>query len=612
MLLLRDSSVRRFDPASGGVETVSGKRLPTLLGLAPDGSLVGVDPMFDSVVRIDLEAGTVATISSLLRGEGPSWGADPSDLDVDADGSIWLVGLHCCVFVIDPTTGDRSEVSSGLAMSPVRLAVEPGPTVLLTHFWSSTGGLGGSTFFTEGVDRLDPTGVPTLSTVLPLMTDIVYDGTYASPYGQIDIATTPDGRIYTSVGGWGHVPRITRIDPVSGLREAISGLGIGAGPEWGLPARLVARSDAELLAFDSLAGTIVSVDLANGDRSIVSGDGVGSGPALLDLIGVEPEGTLLAWGGVGESGILRVEPLTGDRSLVLAAAIGSGPPVYAGTEHARSTLAAEPYALFATSDSGLVRIDPATGERSIVMWVGPPPETFSTSKVADRRAADGRLVVLDSTQSGPAVPSVVLVDRATGERTKLSGPDTGSGPLWEGAADVAVGEAGIYVLDADGILRVDPETGERSIVTDPSTGSGELFGPAAALAVTPDGGLYVLGPWLMLTGSSPQPGIFQVDAVTGDRTRLTALGPPIWDWSFDLAATDDGNLLAVVGGWFGQRTLYAVDAVSGTLTLLAQGDIAAVAVVPEPDAAALALVAFAALATRMRTAQTRHGERRQD
>jgi hypothetical protein len=594
VLLYQDSfhdeaSVKRFDRTTGGTEFISGTRSPERFALAQDGSLVGIEEY--SVVRIDLASGATETVSSMVRGAGPFspddvyFGWLTTDIGVATDDTIWIAGQYCCLLQVDPATGDRTDADSiAFAISPGRLAFEPGSSMLLTYYDYSYGGFGGEHFISEGLQRFDPIAAVPLSTILATET-IGTNSNLMLPYAQNDLAVTPDGRIYTSVGGGSRVePRIMQVDAVAHSRATISGAGVGAGPAWVLPGTLLAPSNAELVVFDGGTDSIVSVDLTTGDRSVVSGAGVGTGPACRDLVGVEAGGGIL---GYGDDGFLRIDPLSGDRSLVYATNQGSGPPI-----HDRMTvLAADARTLVTATESDLLRVDAASGDRSLTA-----PSVRGAVAVAERRLANGESVLIGHVDAEVGERSVVLLDESTGDVSTLSGPDTGSGPLWTGAIDVAVGPAGIYVLDADAVLRVDPETGARTVVSDASTGAGESFGSAAAIATTPQGQLYVLGPRYR-TGSV-EPGLFRIDTSNGDRTRVTSLGAPLWWRTFDLSGGNGGELLAIasaVPNPSAPRTLYAIDPVAGTRVPVGRGGIGAVAVVPEPDSFAVAVVAIAVL-----------------
>src|SRR5262249_46332654 len=150
--------------------------------------------------------------------------------------------------------------------------------------------------------------------------------------------------------------------------------------------------------------------------------------------------------------------------------VGAGPRIdWFGTFATGSPLVADTHTLLARSDGHLLRIDAATGDRFPI-----ESDVPFIRALAAQRAPDGRIVAPGAAYDG-GEPRLLLIDPRTGDPSTLSGPDTGSGPAWQSASDVAVGADGVYVLDDDAVLRVDPQTGERSIVSDPSTGTGELF-----------------------------------------------------------------------------------------------------------------------------------------
>jgi len=140
------------------------------------------------------------------------------------------------IFLIDPTTGDRTIVSGR--------------------------GVG------AGPELFSPTGVISDRTGAIYVTDNFFDSATGA-----------------------YVSRILRIDATTGNRTIVSGHGVGSGPSFRDPAggesnpllgRLTQLDDFRLaVAEQGLAGAaIYEINLTTGDRSIISGLGVGSGTAL--------------------------------------------------------------------------------------------------------------------------------------------------------------------------------------------------------------------------------------------------------------------------------------------------------------------------------------------
>ena len=73
--------------------------------------------------------------------------------------------------------------------------------------------------------------------------------------------------------------------------------------------------------------------------------------------------------------------------------------------------------------------------------------------------------------------AVFRVDPVSGDRTIVSGGDTGSGPAFGTTIGISVeADGSLVVTDFGEVLRVDPVSGDRTIVSDSSTGSGPAFG----------------------------------------------------------------------------------------------------------------------------------------
>lgn len=110
--------------------------------------------------------------------------------------------------------------------------------------------------------------------------------------------------------------------------------------------------------------------------------------------------------------------------------------------------------------------------------------------------------------------------------------------------------------------------------------------------MSPNGSIYVLARSALYFAP-----LVRVDPVTGDRTPIALTGVADWLAGYDLTALDDGHLLAIASedGLSLEPSLYEIDLATATSKELARGLIAAVAVVPEPRAAARAAVATAVI-----------------
>jgi sugar lactone lactonase YvrE len=147
---------------------------------------------------------------------------------------------------------------------------------------------------------------------------------------MLGLAVSSGGQIYvTDSGGAIGTSAVLRIDPATGNRELISGRGRGAGPElrsgFGGPTSVAIGADGSLYVADvdedfsgSIAnGAIYRVDPATGNRTLISGLGIGAGADLRAPwdITLESSNTVL----ISDLGkVLRIDLTTGDRELVVS------------------------------------------------------------------------------------------------------------------------------------------------------------------------------------------------------------------------------------------------------------------------------------------------------
>jgi hypothetical protein len=171
--------------------------------------------------------------------------------------------------------------------------------------------------------------------------------------------------------------------------------------------------------------------------------------------------------------------------------------------------------------------------------------------VVDHR---GRIWVLDA-------ESVLKVNPATGDRTRISGrdfgssePSVGSGPefVWpQRMAMEADGSLLVTERSLDGpsvvrgpLLRINPRTGDRTVVSDDSTGAGPLFQNLHGVAVEPNGAIAVTD---LSLGGGQVPRILRVDPVSGDRLIVsdeTTGAGPVWGMSpLQIEVETNGSLL---------------------------------------------------------------------
>ncbi|RIL00122.1 MAG: hypothetical protein DCC71_19100 [Proteobacteria bacterium] len=354
----------------------------------------------------------------------------------------------------------------------------------------------------------------------------------------------------------------------------------------------------------SFAGDEVGqLDGASGDRWVASSRLRGSGPALDGTEGLarEADGGVLVANPFGRN-LLRVDPASGDRTLV------------SGCADAACASAAGAGAAF-------------LAPRFVAL------------------AADGDPLVAD--RSTPGTYAVVRVDRASGDRSVVSGcadatcaQTIGAGPAIGRLLGIAVGAGdAIFVADDLAVFRIDPLSGDRTRVSGcldeacaGAVGTGPSFGRPADVAVDGDGALLVT----YRVEGVPFGALRRVDPASGDRTLvsgcedaacnvLRGAGPAFVDL-FGVAIAPGGGVLVTDGEL---DAVLRVDRASGDRTLVsgcadavcsfAAGDGPRLAepldvvAVPEADfASAAALAALAALRSPSgpRCARGARGDRR--
>ena len=457
-------------------------------------------------------------------GSGPDLGV-PMGMVIGEDGAPVVVDtvlFEPVLWRVDPITGDRTGISGcherdpmflfecddvigdGLPfVSPRGIAVEADGTLVVADFGF------------EKVVRVDPvTG--DRRPALPRL----HVGGGPGLSAQRDLVAEPEGTVIVADTLHG----LLRVDPATGIRTILSGcsapvlpgqcenpIGNGVLPR----GRLAIGGDASGALFVAEqnvgrnVGMVFRVDVVTGDRTVVSGCSeqalpgscdtpVGTGPQLLSIraLAVEPGGTVIV-AALFPGALIRVDPVTGDRSIVSGCSdqnstgpSGCSNPVGLGRLFGQST---GPGPIVVEEDGGLLvgdtvegvvfHVNPETGDRTIVSGctetqsdtfpdcvdelVGSGPEFLSIEGLS----TDGESIFV------VGGGSVIRIDRATGDRTIVSGcrerdsrldcvSMVGAGPEFFGASSLTVQTDGsILVLNHREIIRVDPVTGNRIILS---------------------------------------------------------------------------------------------------------------------------------------------------
>ena len=244
---------------------------------------------------------------------------------------------------------------------------------------------------------------------------------------------------------------VYRVDPASGDRAVVSGVGVGAGVDLEDPSAVVVESDGSLVVSAGFA-ELLRIDPVTGDRILLHGS---SSFEALTGLAVDATGDLI-WTDSNRDAVVR------ETTIVSDATTGAG-PIFSTP----SDVAVEASGDFVVADihlGAVLRVDPVTGDREIVSdgSTGAGPAFDSPKAIAVE--ASGDLLVVDS-----FLDAVFRIDPVTGDRTIVSDAGTGAGVPFERPADIAVDASGdLLVVDTDraAVFRVDPVTGERLRIGD--------------------------------------------------------------------------------------------------------------------------------------------------
>jgi DNA-binding beta-propeller fold protein YncE len=283
---------------------------------------------------------------------------------------------------------------------------------------------------------------------------------------------------------------IFRVDPITGDRTVLTGMGVGSGPSL-LQVRGVAIDrwgQIYVTDADSTRRRVVRIDPISGSRTLISGIDRGTGPNLVApfALAFDSAGELyLSDISTGLDAIFHIDIRTGDRTIVSSSAMGTG-PIFGNP----TTLAFDASDLLLVGDQvldGVFSVDVSNGNRTIVSsqerGIGPPLATPLGMGIA----ADGMIYV--ATISGgltSSSSSVVEVNPATGNRLTVSSSSVGSGPEFAGIRGLTLDAAQhLFVVDVelDAVLRVDRISGNRTVISDGAIGAGTTFDLPDPIAV---------------------------------------------------------------------------------------------------------------------------------
>jgi hypothetical protein len=424
------------------------------------------------------------------------------DIVPNAAGRVFVTGHRQIegpiLFEVDPATGDRRAVAGrGVGSGPLYgvyfEAAAEGNSHVVVHDCVSR-----PTILRVNVDTGERQIVSGESPFRPF----TLHGAGPEFLFVTGIDVAPDGSIYVLCYRGGAVdgvaPSIVRVDPVTGDRTTVSNFENGEGPPVAFDLAVV--DDAWIVA-SSENGQVLLVDVANGNRRVLTGPGMGSGPELfrVDNLDYDASQNLVYAYDYNLKELVSIDLATGDRARAWRNDAGSGPPL-GGASNRRGLLAMEeeaPGALLGlgvideaepTASTFLMRIDLATGARSIVA----DPATGSGPLLAFpgdvMKLPDGTVIVADGVEAGDAdFGRILSVDPVTGDRELLSADGAEIGVPHDLERDPATGA--VYMAERLRLLRFDPATWEHEVLAEDPTGEG-LEIALESICLAADGYLY--------------------------------------------------------------------------------------------------------------------------
>ena len=284
-------------------------------------------------------------------------------------------------------------------------------------------GASGSSIGAGEVLRVSPGGQSTLTTnTAPMGTPNLDDPDGMAFLANGDIVVTDES--FTTGR-----PDVVEVNPSTGVRTLISGNGRGSGPALVMPNSVAVGPGGDILVTDIAPVTgnprLLRINPTTGNRSVLTGVGVGAGPAV-NVAAVGVEGGIIYVTDVVGNQIMSVDPATGARTLVSGPGRGTGPafvsPISVTSDSPDSivVLDMDHSAGTGLGRGALIRVDLASGKRTLLSDNATPSggQQFDTPIAVRYNACEKAFYVLQ-TGFTPATPKgrVLKVDAATGART---------------------------------------------------------------------------------------------------------------------------------------------------------------------------------------------------
>lgn len=295
-------------------------------GALRPGDLVATDPVLNAVFLVDPHSGQRTILSGLGVGSGRPL-ANPTEVAIGLDHSVYVVSRNDSLVRIDPSTGNRDTLVSvdslrrelsftSLTMPrPGLLAVVDSVRRSILHIDTQThevlpiGHRLPATGYNSDIVAADDSSYFMVDSGSNLLRRVPIAQNFTT-IEEIDITTNigpgallvrpntialaDDGSLY--LGGNGRPARIVSLNATTSRLELLSAIDDGPNPDFYpwvrgngprliSPQELVIGNHGELYATSTSQG-IVRIDVVTGDRTIVTGPDDGEGPAFTSLVGL--------------------------------------------------------------------------------------------------------------------------------------------------------------------------------------------------------------------------------------------------------------------------------------------------------------------------------------
>jgi len=306
--------------------------------IAPFQDTMNYHPVGGTILGVDPVTGSATTISSTSGGFDSDVGTGPSLLQpvgvTRGTNGLLIVSdvLVRSIFIVDPTTGNRTNLPNSRTGSGTELyaakgtAVGPNGVILVADD-------GNSDFTPTNVFvinrwpllvQVDP-GTGNRSVLSAGSNTGVQRGSgsnFDSPRG---VARESSGTYVVADLGSSN-PKIVRIDPALGDRTILSSSAVGTGTNFVSPYGIAVEASGSFIVTDTGLNAVLRVDPATGNRTVLSGLGSGTGPSFSQLRGITvlQDGTI-AVTDVNLGAVLLVNSSTGNRAVLSSSSVGTGP-----------------------------------------------------------------------------------------------------------------------------------------------------------------------------------------------------------------------------------------------------------------------------------------------